>query len=115
MSEFNQLCVWPGVLLTPDEKIPTTDAYIQDFERIMEAHFGCRFRYEGQFKTLAGQGGEGGRNDVLFYVHDEDIGKFTIPRLAAGIRWWGDYINNCADITPPDVAGKYPQWPDVGG
>jgi hypothetical protein len=35
----------------------------------------------------------GGRTDLFFCVHDEDIGHFAIPRLSFGIRWIEDAIS----------------------
>ena len=90
MKEYNQLCVWPGVVVGEDQ--------IKDFED----HFkdlGFRVKYSEEVKTKPDvEDGKvvddtGGRNDLLFYIHDDDIGKFAVPRLGMGIRWWEDVVN----------------------
>ena len=90
MKEYNQLCVWPGVVVGEDQ--------IKDFED----HFknqGWRVKYSEEVKTKPDvKDGKvvddtGGRNDLLFYIHDDDIGKFAVPRLSMGIRWWEDVVN----------------------
>jgi hypothetical protein len=48
--------------------------------------------------------GTGGRNDVLFAVHEDDIGKFAVPRFHYGMRWLDDvYGNGHGDLYPADV------------
>ena len=64
-------------------------------------------QFEAQFKTLAGQGGEGGRNDLLVYIHADDVGKFALWRLQYGMSWWEDYVVNNASIIPERIKAKY--------
>lgn len=91
MSEFNQLCVWPGVTL--DGSTP------EEFESFMNDEFGVKIKFDCEVKTLqdTDENGQpipdtGGRNDLLFYVAEEHIGEFAVPRLKAGIRWWEDVV-----------------------
>lgn len=84
--EFKQVCVWPATVVGADQ--------VESFESFMLEHFGAHIKYIKEFKTLPGDGGEGGRNDVLFYVASEDIGHFAVPRLQAGIRWLEDVLDN---------------------
>ena len=91
-NNFTQLCVWPGTVLgdsTPEE---FTEAMAQMFN-------GVRIKYDTEVSTLPDldEGGNpisetGGRNDLFFYVHSDDIGNFAVPRLKAGIRWWEDVV-----------------------
>jgi hypothetical protein len=108
-NKFTQLCVWQGVLL---EGLTT-----QQFEEYMLEHFGTRIKYETEIKTLPDldKYGKpipetGGRNDVFFYAHEEDIPKFAVPRLQAGIRWWEDVVgyNDNSYLYPQEVLDKYP-------
>ncbi len=64
--------------------------------------------YLTEWKTLAGKGGEGGRNDTLLEIDSEQnqIGKFSVQRLAMGAnspRWLGDYVANNKGIIPQEV------------
>lgn len=99
-EHYKQLCVWPAVQLgdnTPEQ-----------FEQFMEENFGAKVRFMEEVITLPGQGGEGGRSDIFFYVHNNDVGKFAVPRLQAGIRWWEDVVGNKSHtIYPREIINKY--------
>lgn len=100
-KNYTQLCVIHGVIVGPEN--------INDFEKLILDKFGCRAKYECEVKTLPGQGGEGGRNDLFFYVHSDDIGKFAVPRLSAGIRWWEDVLlNGNGELYTEEFLAKYP-------
>ena len=84
-EKFTQVCVWPGTLV---------DGKIEEFEEFMFKEFGSRVQYLEEIKTLPDKGvdGTGDRNDLFFAVHEEDVGKFAIPRLQMGIRWIEDVL-----------------------
>ena len=107
-ENFTQLCVWEGVVL---------DGFtIEEFVQWMKDNFNARIIFEQEVKTLPDLDDNGnaipetgGRNDVFFYVHSEDIKHFAIPRLEAGIRWWEDVIrNNGSHLYSQDILDKYP-------
>ena len=101
-GNYTQLCVWPGCSLG--------DNTIEQFEQFMLEQFGTRIKFEQEVTTNPGLGGKGGRHDLFFFVHSDDIGKFAIPRLSAGIRWWEDVIeNNSHTIYPKEILDKYKQ------
>lgn len=85
-NEFTQLCVWPGTVVGPDE--------VNDFESFFKDEFNVRVKYHTEVKTLPDNGDPdtGGRNDLFFYIHNDDISKFAVKRLQMGIRWWEDVI-----------------------
>mgnify|MGYP001599532134 CR=1 FL=1 len=64
-------------------------------------------KYVMEFKTEAGQGGSGGRNDtiLLWQGTGDELGKFSVQRLglADPPRWLEDYIENNKDIIPSDI------------
>ena len=100
---FNQVCVWPGTIL-PETHIAK---FVKHFELM-----GVRIQHLETLRTRPdhdGKGnlveGTGGRSDVLFAVHDEDVMKFAIPRIQMGIRWIEDVLDN----EPADVPSIYPQ------
>ena len=76
-------------------------------------------KYVLQFKTKAGQGGEGGRNDVVFKwatQNDNEVGKFSIERFKwGGFHWLGDYIANNSGIIPSKVLTKLKAMRDKAG
>ena len=108
MEKFNQLCVWPATLVGVKK--------IKEFETFILKNLGARVKYVEEVKTLPDKDklgntkpGTGNRNDVLFYIHDEDISRFAIKRLAYGIRWWEDVLANNKNIYPNEVLKKYPK------
>lgn len=102
-NQFNQLCVWPGTMMG--------DSTAKDFENFFaEQGFRVMFCEEVVTNGSAERNEEGGRHDVLFYIHDEDIRKFALPRLSMGIRWWEDvvYYNDGAYLYSEEILKKYP-------
>ena len=53
-------------------------------------------------KTLAGNGGSGGRSDIVFVLTSPNIMKFGLSpfRFSSGASWGSDYIDNDNDIIP---------------
>ena len=112
MSKFNQLCVWPGTVLG--------DGTPQDLVDFFQKEFNTRVQFEDEIITnpdLDEKGNElkgtGGRSDLFFYVHDDDLSHFAIPRLEIGIRWWEDVVgyNNNSHLYSTEVLNKYPlKW-----
>jgi hypothetical protein len=122
---FEQVCIWPGTLVvndspfakTPeDQSVLTPEERIASFENWMKEEFDTRVKYLEEVKTnpdLDKSGKPvpetGDRNDLFFLVHKDDIGKFAVPRLRAGIRWYEDVVsyNNHANLYPQEILEKY--------
>ena len=103
-KEFNQLCVWPGTVVGNSKKVQ------KDFIKFFKDKMGVTVKYETEVKTLADETGPGGRNDLFFYIADDDIGKFAVPRLQMGIRWWEDVLGNGnGKLYPEEILEKYPK------
>jgi hypothetical protein len=107
-ENFKQVTVWPGTLLE--------DMSAKDFEDWVEKTLGTRVQYLETVVTAPDMnGGEtveqtGGRHDVFFAVHNEDLGKFAVPRLSFGMRWLEDvYGNGGAYLYPKRIVG-YMCW-----
>lgn len=91
---FSQAVSWPGTTIgagTPDQ--------LEEF--IAETFSGTRAKYIGCFLTKpdVDRFGEsvpdtGGRSDLCFYVHEDDMGKFAVQRLQFNMRWVDDVIAN---------------------
>ncbi len=109
MGKFNQLCVWEGTLVGKEE--------IKSFEKFFKNEMNVRVKYMEEIETLPtpGEPNTGGRNDVFFYVHDDDIPKFAIPRLSLGIRLWEDVLGNGNGVLySQEVLTKYPKTWEYG-
>ena len=112
MENFKQLCVWPATLLEENQ--------IQDFINFFQEDMGVRVEYKTTLLTnpdLDAKGNPepdtGGRHDVFFYIHDEDVMKFAVPRLSLGIRWWEDVIkyNDNSHLYPLEfIEANPPKW-----
>jgi hypothetical protein len=111
-KHFSQVCVWPGTLVGEDNRI--------EFQAFMYENFKVKAFYLEEIKTAPDMEngcpveGTGGRNDVFFAVHQDDISHFAIPRLQAGIRWIEDVLDNESrrengSVYPARVAG-YRTW-----
>jgi hypothetical protein len=105
---FEQVCVWPGTIVGQDK--------IAEFEAFVLENLGTRVQYLEEVKTAPDYANgfpvedTGGRNDVLFAIHNEDIGKFAIPRMQFGVRWLEDvYGNGGGDLYPQRIA-EYQCW-----
>ena len=103
-DKFNQLCVLEGTLFP--------EGGVKEFHKFFKDEFGVRVKFENQVKTLPDFEGcteTGGRNDLLFYIHNDDIGKFAVPRLSMGVRWYEDVLlNGGGKLYDEDVLKAYP-------
>lgn len=107
---FEQVCVWPGTLIKENE--------IKDFEEWILNEFKTRVQYletietEPDIKNGKITEGTGGRHDVFFAIHKEDVGKFSIPRLLFRIRWVEDVLSkgNYKNKIYPKRVFKYKTW-----
>lgn len=103
-NKFKQLCVWPGTLMG--------DADAKEFESFFQVEFGVRVKFAEEVVTNGSieRNEEGGRHDILFYIHEDDIPKFAAPRLSVGIRWWEDVVsyNDNSYLYNEEVLNKYP-------
>ena len=102
-GKFNQLCVLQGCLM-PERGAKELESFFKD-------EMGVTVKFETEVKTLPDTPGcteTGGRNDVFFYIADDDIGKFAVPRLSMGIRWYEDVLSNGGGkLYPTEVLEKY--------
>ena len=104
MENFNQVCVWEGTVVGANE--------VGSFENWVQLEFGVRAKYSEEVLTLPtpGEEGTGGRNDLFFRIHDEDIQKFAVPRISIGVRWWEDVLGNGnGELYPQAILEKYPK------
>ena len=103
-GKFNQLCVLQGCLM-PEGGAKELESFFKD-------EMGVTVKFETEVKTLPDPGDlgmkTGGRNDLFFYIADDDIMKFAVPRLQMGIRWYEDVLGNGGGkLYPTEVLEKY--------
>lgn len=102
---FSQVCIWPATTLgngSPD-----------DFEKFILDEFATRAQFLEIITTSSGGvPGDGGRTDLFFAVHGNDIPKFATKRLAYGIRWIEDALAplNYRHRIYPDRVREYKTW-----
>jgi hypothetical protein len=111
-ENFKQVCVWPGTTMG--------DSKPEEFEEFFMENFETRTQFLEEVTTLPDRNemGDiipetGGRIDILFAVHDEDISKFSVSRLSMGIRWIEDAvsnINNPNGIIYDERILQYKEW-----
>ena len=111
-NQFNQLCVMEGTLMP--------EGGAKELETFFKNEMGVTVHFETEVKTLPDEPGctlTGGRNDLFFYIADDDIGKFAVPRLQMGIRWWEDVLGNGnGKLYPEEILEKYPKtWQEKFG
>ena len=106
---YKVVCVWPGTSLG--------DSTPEEFIGWLKEEFGVRAQFLETIVTGPDQDelgnlieNTGGRKDLFFVVHGDDVGKFSVPRLTVGIRWLEDVlasINYQSKIYPARVF-EYP-------
>ena len=104
MDKFNQLCVLQGTIMP--------DGGAKELENFFKEQMGVTVKFETEVKTLPDTPEcteTGGRNDIFFYIHDDDIAQFAVPRLQMDIRWWEDVIlNGGGNLYTDEFLMKYP-------
>lgn len=95
-EHFNQVAVLQGVLMNNGREL----------EKFFTETFGIRTQFLETVITLPDKDASGnnvpdtgGRSDVLFAIHDEDVMKFAVPRFSIGARWIEDCVS---DINNPN-------------
>lgn len=113
---YTQVCVWEGCLVPPEQ--------LEQFKQFMLDELHARVQFLETIPTLPdvenGRAveGTGGRHDVFFAVHKEDVNKFAVPRLSYGIRWVEDVMNpqNHSWMLYPKRVNEYLSWdPTIPG
>jgi len=104
---YKQVCVWASTLVEKGKE--------KEFEDFMKNEYKIRVRFLEVIETFPDRDnkgnnveGTGGRSDVFFYIHSDDIKKFAIPRLRMEppVRWVEDVLDNMKDPKNPEI---YPE------
>jgi len=110
-NNYNQLCVWPGTVLGDSDPKELEDFFLDEMDVRVKYHAEVETRPD--IENGKAVSGTGGRNDLFFFIHSDDIGKFAVPRMAMGIRWWEDVIvyNDNSDLyTDEFIEANPPGW-----
>jgi hypothetical protein len=105
---FEQVCIWSGTTVGAD--------MVAEFEAFVMDKLGTRVQYLEEVLTAPDYAngfpveGTGGRNDVLFAVHRDDIAKFAVPRFQYGMRWIEDVYGNGHGALYPERVAEYQTW-----
>lgn len=102
------LTVWPGTIVEEGDE----EKVMQFFDKALGIEpviVGCvRTLPDLEHRNME-KPETGGRSDFFFYVKDEDISRFAVPRFQYGMRWWEDiFYNKGQDIYPEEFLRAYP-------
>ena len=109
MDNYKQLCVWAGTTLGESDSQGLVDFF--------QENFNTRIKFGDEVVTnpdIDSYGNEientGGRSDLLFYVHNDDISHFATSRFEIGVRWWEDVVsyNEGSYLYSKEILEKYP-------
>jgi hypothetical protein len=96
-EDYTYLCVIQGLSIEESD--------VPDFEAFLLDKCGTRVQFLETYRTLPDLcdgipvADTGGRADVIFSVHKNDIAKLHLGhRMELGIRWLDDAISNAPDI-----------------
>lgn len=72
------------------------DSTPADFEQFILDELGARAQFIGVYETLPtpSEPDSGGRSDLVFAVHEDDIPKFAPRRFMYDMRWVDDVLDN---------------------
>ena len=114
---FTQVCVWGSTIVG--------ESKIKEFEGMIKDQFNVRIKYIEEIKTFPDRDasgnnveGTGGRSDVFFSIHEDDISSFAVKRLTFDppIRWIEDVIANEKQANDgvisiyPETVENYTTW-----
>lgn len=91
-KDYTQVAIIQGTFIKEDG--------VQDFEDFFKTEFDTRVQYLETVLTKPDKDSDGniientgGRSDVFFAIHDDDVSKFAVPRFKMGIRWIEDAVS----------------------
>ena len=109
INYYSQVCVIQGMTLG--------DLDAEGFKKYVADKFeGVRVNFFVEVKTNPDLDSEGeavpdtgGRNDIFFNVHTDDIPRFAVKRLG-WCKWWEDvHYNQQTFLYPQEILNKYPK------
>lgn len=115
-NKFTQLIVWPGTIMAENAD-EVTESHIEKFENYFKTEYDVKIKYDTTVITLPDTDennnpveGTGGRPDISFYVHDDDVLKFAPIKIEIGARWYEDiHFNDGTGIYPKEFIEARPK------
>jgi len=86
-KDYTQVCVWPGTIVEDDQHQEMVEWFKDEFDT------GIQFLETIFTKPDRGDKNSGGRADVFFAIHKDDIGKMILPIRQIGARWIEDVLS----------------------
>jgi len=96
MEEYIQVCVLPKSHLGEDQGV--------DFERFFLDNYGFKVKY---IDTILYSEKDQVYPDILFYINEEEINRFAIPRFFMGIEWFEEYVDQYPERYSKELIVKY--------
>lgn len=99
---YKQLCLIRGLKLDFNQ--------IESFEKTILKKIGVRIKYRAQIEVYPDPRKDEIRNDLFFYVHEDDIIKFSIEKIFIGAKWWEDvcHTDDAKMIYPEKFIESHP-------
>ena len=99
MEDYSQLVLWLGVYVGEEN--------IEEFEKLFKEKYDFRVKYHSEFELM----NEYDTSCTLFYIHSEDIPKFSIFRVGSGdMKWFEDYVENNPSEISEEVWKLYDEY-----
>ena len=103
------LTLWPGTLVREKDRADLMTFFEETFN-VVPTIVGCVTTLPDKDTAGLDVPETGGRHDLFFYIDNDDVSSFALPRFQFGMRWWQDiYFNNGQDIYPPEFLRAFPE------
>lgn len=110
-EDYLQVCIWEGTTLSEKEEI-------KPFENWFMTEFKVRVQFLEVIFTSPNSndtsGETGGRSDIFFAIHKDDVDKFALPKMMIGARWIEDVLSNTNEYYKnplyPERVMEYKCW-----
>jgi hypothetical protein len=111
-KDYEQVCVFSGMTIAGEKDV-------NDLINFIKEEFNVRIQYLECIETGPdvnhhgkSVSGTGGRHDVFFAIHKEDLGRFVIPKIQTGASWIEDVLAKCNYTSPiyPKRVFDYCGW-----
>lgn len=109
-QKYQQVCVWASTDLIDGQELQFED-FMKEFWGI-RVHFLERFYTKPDMKNGMPVDGTGGRSDIFFEIHEDDIAEFALKRFSMDppVRWIEDVLDNGHGYLYPEYVTGWRSW-----